>query len=265
MPAFISGTEVMLLEVAGSSPTTNGSNSGTFSTSGGTCAINASSNFNTTINTGSSTGTIGIGNTGAGALTIQSGAASTLQVTGANLTVGTLTSGTLLLTSAGAITASSVGTSSWANSTGGLTISTTTSGTLALTSAGAVAVTSASASTWAATGGLTFSLGSVVTATASAGTYGSTIALVVASNKVTIAGVNGTSATCTLNCAAVAPAGQWLIVETTADSSGTVTVTFGTHFRTTGTQATTLSKISEILFIGDGTNWNEVARNTAMT
>ena len=99
----------------------------------------------------------------------------------------------------------------------------------------------------------------------SAGAYGATIALVVGTQKVTIAGVNGTSATCTLNCAAVAPAGQLLVVETTADASGTVTVTFGTHFRTTGTQATTEGKISEILFVGDGTNFNEVCRNTAMT
>ncbi len=98
---------------------------------------------------------------------------------------------------------------------------------------------------------------------ASAGTYSATMALVVSALKMVIAGVSGTSATCTLNCAQKAPAGKLLIIETTADGSGTVTVTFGTNFRSTGTQASTLSTVSEVLFIGDGTKWNEVCRTTA--
>lgn len=197
---------------------------------GAAVSLNASSNFNVSISTGTTTGTVSIGNSAAGALVMASGAASSLTVTGASLTLQTLTSGAIVINSVGALT-----------------------------------VTSGAASTWAMTGGLAISAGAIQFASASAGAYAATIALVVASNKVTIAGSNGTAAAFTLNCAAVAPAGQILVVETTADGTGTVTGTFGTHFRTTGTQATTLNKISEIYLIGDGTNWNEICRNTAMT
>jgi hypothetical protein len=230
MSAYITGSEAMLFEVGGSTPTTNGSNTGTLTSSGGTVNINASSNFNANICSGTSTGAITIGNTLAGAVSIQSASASIFKVTGANLTIGTLTSGAT-----------------------------------AIVSAGALNLTNAAASTWTMTGPMTLSGGLFITSTAASVAYGATMALVVASNKITVAGVNGTSATATINCAAVAPAGAPLIIETTADASGTVTVTFGTHFRTTGTQATTASKISEIFFVGDGTNWNEVCRNTSMT
>lgn len=105
---------------------------------------------------------------------------------------------------------------------------------------------------------------SLVLASAASVAFGATMALVVATPVITVAAVNGTSATNTINCAAVAPAGQTLTIVTTTDGSGTVTTTFGTHFKSTGTQATTASKVSTISFIGDGTNWNEVGRATAM-
>lgn len=101
-------------------------------------------------------------------------------------------------------------------------------------------------------------------ATAASVAYAATMALVVATPVITVAGVSGTSATNTINCAAVAPAGATLTIVTSADASGTVTTTFGTHFKSTGTQATTASHVSTISFIGDGTNWNEVGRATAM-
>src|SRR5579872_3496870 len=71
--------------------------------SGGAVQLNVSSNNNTSINTGSSTGTVSIGNSGSGAVSIASGAASSFNVTGANLTLQTTTSGTLAVTSAGAL------------------------------------------------------------------------------------------------------------------------------------------------------------------
>jgi hypothetical protein len=349
------GTGAVTLAAGGLTLTTGSItvSSGGVTSTGANCSFNASSNFNFAACTGTSTGTVGLGNTLAGAVTIQSGAASTYQVTGGNLTLGTLTSGTLLLTSAGAITAASSGTSSWANTSGGLTISTATSGTLALTSAGAlnctsvaastwthsggtwaltstsagitistapsgtlaltsagalnctsvaastwthsggtwtltsastgisiitttsgtitvtsagaIAVTSASASTWAATGGLTFSAGAVNFATA-APSFSATQNLVVASNLITIAQNHTTSATSTVACAAVAPAGQPLqIVFTETAGTGTVVNTFTTHFKTSGTLTVPSSGECAISFVGDGTNWVEVGRGTTLS
>lgn len=82
---------------------------------------------------------------------------------------------------------------------------------------------------------------------------------------VIINGVNGTAAAATINAANAGTAGQFLLIETNADASGTVTVTFGTRFRSSGTQATTASHTSTILFISDGSgNWIEVTRTTAL-
>lgn len=102
--------------------------SGAFTSSGGAVSLNASSNFNTAINTGTSTGTVGIGNTSAGALTVASGAASTLQVTGAGLTVGTLTSGTTAVVSAGLLTLTGVGASVWTPGAGATIVSDASTG-----------------------------------------------------------------------------------------------------------------------------------------
>lgn len=89
---------------------------------GAASSINASSNFNTSINTGTSTGVVGIGNSGAGAVTVASGAASSFTVTGGSLTLQTLTSGAIVANSVGAITLTSASASTWA-ATGGITIS----------------------------------------------------------------------------------------------------------------------------------------------
>jgi len=62
--------------------------------SGGAISLNNSSNYNTIINTGTSTGTISIGNSLAGAITIQSGAASTFHAPANTATAFKLTDGT---------------------------------------------------------------------------------------------------------------------------------------------------------------------------
>lgn len=93
---------------------------------------------------------------------IDSTSASNVSVTGGNLTLSTLTSGTLAVTSAGALNLTSAAASAWAHSGGAfsitstsqsMTLATATSGTLAVTSAGALNLTSAAASTWAHSGG----------------------------------------------------------------------------------------------------------------
>jgi hypothetical protein len=88
--------------------------------SGATILLNNNSNNNTQINTGSSTGTVSIGNAGAGALTLASGAASSFS-SGAALT---LTGGTASTwsTSAGALTLTSAAAATWSTAAGALTI-----------------------------------------------------------------------------------------------------------------------------------------------
>ena len=125
-----------------------------------------SSNFATSINGGTSTGSVTIGNTVAGAVNITSNAASTFSFTGGTfilgttsqaLTIRTVTSGTLTLLSAGILNHTSAGTATWTHSGGAwalnstsqdLTVRTLTSGTLAITSAGAYNETAAAASTF---------------------------------------------------------------------------------------------------------------------
>lgn len=123
--------------------------------SGAATSINASSNFATNINTGTSTGAFSAGNALAGALTLASGAASTITVTGATLTLSTATSGTLAVTSAGLLNLTGAGASVWANSGAGtftiqstaqaLTLQTLTSGLLTVSSAGAATVNATAA------------------------------------------------------------------------------------------------------------------------
>jgi hypothetical protein len=96
--------------------------------SGAVVSINHSSNFNTVINDGTSTGTVTIGNSSSGALALASGAASTITVTAANLTISTATSGTLAITSAGLLTLTGVGASVWTPGAGATIVSDTTTG-----------------------------------------------------------------------------------------------------------------------------------------
>lgn len=69
----------------------------------------------------------------------------------------------------------------------------------------------------------------------------------------------------TINAATVVP-GQRLTFIITTSGTSSFTLTFGTNFKSTGTLATgTVSaKVFTIEFISDGTNYNEVARSTAM-
>lgn len=78
-----------------------------------------------------------------------------------------------------------------------------------------------------------------------------------------IAAANGTAAASTWTPSAIPAAGAEVILITEADASGTVTVTFGTGFKSTGTQATTASHFSAITFVSDGTQLIERARATA--
>jgi fibronectin-binding autotransporter adhesin len=66
--------------------------------SGAAVQLNVSSNNNTSINTGTSTGAVSIGNSAAGAITIQSGSSGVSLLSGGNITIGTAdTTGTLLV------------------------------------------------------------------------------------------------------------------------------------------------------------------------
>lgn len=145
---------------------------------GAAVSLNASSNFAVNIATGTSTGAITIGNSVAGAVNITSNAASTfsfatgafiLETTSVDLTVRTVTSGTLAVTSAGtlaltgvALTHTSTGAATWTHSGGAfainstsqsITLATITSGAIILTSAGSITPTSAGAVTWTHSGG----------------------------------------------------------------------------------------------------------------
>jgi hypothetical protein len=82
------GTDLWTIDSSGTITFTNFSNTGTFTTSGGAASINASSNFNTVINSGTSTGTVTIGNASAGAITVDSGSGISIDSAGAsNFTV----------------------------------------------------------------------------------------------------------------------------------------------------------------------------------
>jgi len=78
-----------------------------------------------------------------------------------------------------------------------------------------------------------------------------------------IAGKNSVASATTVTCAnppagaGNGPSGLLLLI-LSADSSGTVTYTFGTGFRVTGTVAVTASKNIVMQFVSDGTNWNQV-------
>lgn len=66
--------------------------------------------------------------------------------------------------------------------------------------------------------------------------------------------------------AASAPEGQLVNLLVTASGTSSRTITFSTNFKTTGTLATGTvdAKVFSLMFVGDGTNLNEVARTTAM-
>lgn len=78
-----------------------------------------------------------------------------------------------------------------------------------------------------------------------------------------IAGVNSTSATCTVTTANVGQFGQFMVVQCAADSTGTVTYTFSTNFLPTATVAATASKSLSVIFFSDGVAWHELARSAS--
>lgn len=68
---------------------------------------------------------------------------------------------------------------------------------------------------------------------------------------------------CTVNAIFAGPAGGVLMVLVSPDASGTRTITFGTHFRSTGTVAPAGGKERAVLFVSDGTDLVEVCRTSA--
>lgn len=95
-------------------------------------------------------------------------------------------------------------------------------------------------------------------------TYGSAMTIDVTKSLHVIAGVNGTSATVTFTPSAAGSAGDRLTIITSADGTGTVTATFASTFKSSGTQATTASHFSTIEFVSNGSAWLEMSRTTAL-
>lgn len=96
-------------------------------------------------------------------------------------------------------------------------------------------------------------------------TYSATMTIDVSYSYHIVQAVNGTSATCTMTPSGAGTAGDILVIVTETDGSGTVTVTFASTFHSSGTQASTASKRSSIMFVSDGTQWIEVCRTTALS
>lgn len=84
------------------------------------------------------------------------------------------------------------------------------------------------------------------------------------SGYVRILGVNATSATCAVTTANIPPAGALLHVSCEA-SDGTVTYTFGSGFKVSGTAAPTIGTALTVIFRSNGTNWVEAGRSLAIT
>jgi hypothetical protein len=133
---------------------------------GATTSINASSNFDTNINSGTSTGAVTIGNTSAGAISVQSGSTISIGTTGGTPTIGRTGVTTSI---AGALTVTQLTTLN-----GGLTIEagdnftingdvlTDLTGTGLVNSGGALTVDATSATGFFQNGGNSFSAAAVV-------------------------------------------------------------------------------------------------------
>lgn len=90
-------------------------------------------------------------------------------------------------------------------------------------------------------------------------TFAAAVAIPPGSPVVQINGVNGTSAT----CAVTAGNAYGILIVVCKASGGTVTYTFGTGFKSTGTAAPTVGTTIVVAFIGDGTNYFEFARSAS--
>lgn len=96
--------EIFAVDSNGAITFTNFSNTGTFTTAGGTASLNASSNFNTVVNSGTSTGSVTVGNGAAGAVTVDTGAGISLDAaTASNFTVSGATEDLTLASTAGTV------------------------------------------------------------------------------------------------------------------------------------------------------------------
>lgn len=155
------------------------------------------------------------------------GASLTMQITSANLTVQTVTSGTLAITSAGALNHTSAAASTWTHSGGtwalnstsaAITLQTTTSGTISLLGAGAITITAAAASTWSTSAGA-LTLTSAAAATWSTAAGALTLTSAAAATWSTTAGLLSVTGTGGL----------------TLTASGTTDITFNAHGGTTYT------------------------------
>ena len=102
---------------------------------GATSNINASSNFTTNVNTGTSTGSVNIGNSSAGTIALVSGGAINLSADSAS--TWQTTTGALGITGAGALTLSGGAASSFATTAGNLTLQPAGTGTTANVQIGA--------------------------------------------------------------------------------------------------------------------------------
>jgi hypothetical protein len=92
-------------------------------------------------------------------------------------------------------------------------------------------------------------------------TYAATVSIDTTKGFHRIAGSNATAAASTFNASTTGNDGDELMIEVTSDSGGTCTITFGTHFKPSGTLAVTLSHYASVWFISDGTNWKEQGRS----
>lgn len=101
---------------------------------------------------------------------ITADAALTISATAAALTLQTTSAGAINITSAAGIVASSAGTSSWNNTGGNLTIATVTSGTLALNSAAAISSTAGTTGSFSAGTSMTVTGATALNLTASGAT-----------------------------------------------------------------------------------------------
>lgn len=84
------------------------------------------------------------------------------------------------------------------------------------------------------------------------------------SRALRILGVNATSSTCSLTTTAIAPQGATLKVSCEA-TGGTVTYTFSTGFKVSGTAAATTGTAMTVEFTSNGANWIESSRSLAIT
>jgi hypothetical protein len=111
---------------------------------------------------------------------------------------------------------------------------------------------------WAVTGDLAYDISAGALATSG------TIAITPTAQDIDVYTITPSGAA-TLS-ASGAPANKRITLVVTTSGTTSFTLTFGTGFKTTGTLATgtVTAKVFTISFIGDGTNFNETSRTTAM-